>query len=234
MNLLQTRDRVSLLPQICSTASTTSAFDLAGKRVFDAGHTGMAGSADSRKLSPRSSICSFGELTLVSCLMRPFRKSRSAVPSASIKRTKLAFDNLSGLPYLEIRVEGARKAIATLCAYSRPYNSISKAGSIKPSIITKQSLRRSRTTSVPNICLGFSDIAEPLCHLKRPAEALASFEKALALKPDHVEALCNRGISDSQYRCRLDMPAEGHAARRTNSDCQRPTRSETNGISDAY
>jgi GDP-L-fucose synthase len=41
---------VSLLPQIDSTALTTSAFDLVGKRVFVAGHTGMAGSAIVRRL----------------------------------------------------------------------------------------------------------------------------------------------------------------------------------------
>ena len=45
---------MSLLPQIDSTASTTSAFDLAGKRVFVAGHTGMAGSAIVRRLRQES------------------------------------------------------------------------------------------------------------------------------------------------------------------------------------
>ena len=44
------RDHVSSLPQIDAAASTASAFDLAGKRVFVAGHTGMAGSAIVRRL----------------------------------------------------------------------------------------------------------------------------------------------------------------------------------------
>jgi GDP-L-fucose synthase len=41
---------VSSLSQIDSTASIASTFDLAGKRVFVAGHTGMAGSAIVRRL----------------------------------------------------------------------------------------------------------------------------------------------------------------------------------------
>ena len=41
---------MSLLAQIESTASVTSAFGLTGKRVFVAGHTGMAGSAIVRRL----------------------------------------------------------------------------------------------------------------------------------------------------------------------------------------
>jgi len=41
---------VSSLSQIDSTASIASRFDLAGKRVFVAGHTGMAGSAIVRRL----------------------------------------------------------------------------------------------------------------------------------------------------------------------------------------
>jgi GDP-L-fucose synthase len=43
-----------LFPQIDSAASTASAFDLAGKRVFVAGHTGMAGSAIVRRLRQES------------------------------------------------------------------------------------------------------------------------------------------------------------------------------------
>jgi GDP-L-fucose synthase len=45
---------VSLLPQIDSTGSTISAFNLTGKRVFVAGHTGMAGSAIVRRLRQES------------------------------------------------------------------------------------------------------------------------------------------------------------------------------------
>jgi GDP-L-fucose synthase len=41
---------VSSLPQINAQAVSASAFDLAGKRVFVAGHTGMAGSAIVRRL----------------------------------------------------------------------------------------------------------------------------------------------------------------------------------------
>jgi GDP-L-fucose synthase len=47
---LQARDRVSSLPQINARDTSASAFDLAGKRVFVAGHTGMAGSAIVRRL----------------------------------------------------------------------------------------------------------------------------------------------------------------------------------------
>jgi GDP-L-fucose synthase len=47
------RNRVSSLPQI-DALSTASAFDLAGKRVFVAGHTGMAGSAIVRRLREES------------------------------------------------------------------------------------------------------------------------------------------------------------------------------------
>ena len=45
---------MSLLAQIESTASVTSAFGLTGKRVFVAGHTGMAGSAIVRRLRQES------------------------------------------------------------------------------------------------------------------------------------------------------------------------------------
>jgi GDP-L-fucose synthase len=41
---------VSSLPQINAQEVSASAFDLAGKRVFVAGHTGMAGSAIVRRL----------------------------------------------------------------------------------------------------------------------------------------------------------------------------------------
>jgi GDP-L-fucose synthase len=47
---LQARHRVSSLPQINARDTSASAFDLAGKRVFVAGHTGMAGSAIVRRL----------------------------------------------------------------------------------------------------------------------------------------------------------------------------------------
>ena len=47
---LQARDHVSSLPQINARDTSASAFDLAGKRVFVAGHTGMAGSAIVRRL----------------------------------------------------------------------------------------------------------------------------------------------------------------------------------------
>jgi GDP-L-fucose synthase len=47
------RDHVSSLPQI-DAASTASAFDLAGKRVFVAGHKGMAGSGIVRRLGQES------------------------------------------------------------------------------------------------------------------------------------------------------------------------------------
>lgn len=43
-------DHVSLLPQSNASSATAIAFDLAGKRVFVAGHTGMAGSAIVRRL----------------------------------------------------------------------------------------------------------------------------------------------------------------------------------------
>jgi GDP-L-fucose synthase len=46
----QARDHVSSLPQINARGVSASAFDLAGKRVFVAGHTGMAGSAIVRRL----------------------------------------------------------------------------------------------------------------------------------------------------------------------------------------
>jgi GDP-L-fucose synthase len=48
------RENVSSLPRI-DAASTTGAFDLTGKRVFVAGHTGMAGSAILRRL--RKELC---------------------------------------------------------------------------------------------------------------------------------------------------------------------------------
>ena len=48
---LQARDHVSSLPQIeLQETSSASAFELAGKRVFVAGHTGMAGSAIVRRI----------------------------------------------------------------------------------------------------------------------------------------------------------------------------------------
>src|SRR5205823_12578696 len=46
----QARPPVSSLPQINAQAVSASAFDLVGKRVFVAGHTGMAGSAIVRRL----------------------------------------------------------------------------------------------------------------------------------------------------------------------------------------
>jgi GDP-L-fucose synthase len=46
----QARDDVSSLPQIDAREVFVSAFDLTGKRVFVAGHTGMAGSAIVRRL----------------------------------------------------------------------------------------------------------------------------------------------------------------------------------------
>src|SRR5262245_30833031 len=48
--MLQTRDHVSSRPQINASEASARAFELAGKRVFVAGHTGMAGSAIVRRL----------------------------------------------------------------------------------------------------------------------------------------------------------------------------------------
>src|SRR5215831_19652482 len=47
---LEARDYVSSLPLSESSGASADAFELAGKRVFVAGHTGMAGSAIVRRL----------------------------------------------------------------------------------------------------------------------------------------------------------------------------------------
>ena len=50
-----------------------------------------------------------------------------------------------------------------------------------------------------------------LRELKRPAEALDSYDRALALKPDHADALCNRGSALRELKRSLArLPETAH------------------------
>ena len=47
----------------------------------------------------------------------------------------------------------------------------------------------------PDYAEAFNNRGNALKRLKRPEAALASYNKAIAIKPDYAEAFCNRGIA---------------------------------------
>ena len=51
------------------------------------------------------------------------------------------------------------------------------------------------------IAAAYNHLANALDHLKRPQEALASYEKAIALKPDFAEAYNNLGNALNDLNC---------------------------------